>query len=102
MSGKQKRMGPQSGSGKVSDDIAGIPADLFSGIIDPNLRPKTFHFSLETESDVPLLAGETVDLDELNEEVLESVLVDQRLISKLAPRAVLPKRQTLEPAFRLW
>ena len=86
----------------MSDDIAGIPADLFSGIIDPNFRPKTFHLSLETEGDVPLFAGETVDLDELNEEVFESVLVDQTLISKLAPRAVLPKSQILEPAFRLW
>jgi hypothetical protein len=85
----------------VSDDIAGIPADFFSGIIDPNLRPKTFHFSLETEGDVPLLAGETVDLDELNEEVLESVLVDQGLTSKLDPGAVPRKKQTLNPVLRL-
>jgi hypothetical protein len=63
----------------VSDDIAGIPADLFPGIIDPNFRPKTFHLSLETESNISLFAGETVDLDELNEEVLESVLVDQKV-----------------------
>ena len=71
-------MGPESSSGKVSDDIAGIPADLFSGVIDPNFRTKTFHLSLETEGNISLLAGETVDLDELNEEVLESVLIDQK------------------------
>ena len=78
MSGKQKRMSPWSSSGKVSDDIAGIPTDLFSGVIDPNFRTKTFHLSLETEGNISLLAGETVDLDELNEEVLESVLIDQK------------------------
>ena len=71
-------MSPWSSSGKVSDDIAGIPADLFSGVIDPNFRAKTFHLSLETEGNISLLAGETVDLDELNEEVLESVLIDQK------------------------
>jgi hypothetical protein len=78
MSGKQKRMSPRSTAGKVSDDIAGIPADLFSGVIDPDFRAKTFHLSLETEGNVSFLAGETVDLDEFNKEVLESVLIDQK------------------------
>jgi hypothetical protein len=62
----------------VSDDVTRIPANLFSGVIDPNLRAKTFHLSLKTEGNVVLFAGETVDLDELNEEVLESVLIDQK------------------------
>jgi len=88
MSGKQQRMGRQSSSGKVSDDITGIPADFFSGVIDPNFRAKTFHLSLETEGNISLLAGETVDLDELNEEVLESVLIDQKVTSKLDPGVV--------------
>jgi hypothetical protein len=67
----------------VSDDIARIPADFFSGVINPNLGAKTFHLASETEGNVALLAGETVDFDELDEEVLESVLIDQRLTSKL-------------------
>jgi hypothetical protein len=62
----------------VSDEIAGIPADLFSGVIDPNFRAKAFHLSLETEGNISLLARETVDLDEINEEVLKSVLIDQK------------------------
>jgi hypothetical protein len=33
---------------------------------------------LETEGNISLLARETVNLDELNEEVLESVLIDQK------------------------
>jgi len=78
MSRKEKGSSPRGRSGKVSDDIAGIPADLFSGVIDPNFRAKTFQLSLETEGDIAFLAGETVDLDELNEEVLESVLIDQK------------------------
>jgi hypothetical protein len=36
---------------------------------------------LETNSDIALLTGKAVDLDELNEEVLESLLVDQMLTS---------------------
>jgi hypothetical protein len=78
MSGKQKRRAAKNSSGKVRDDIARIPADLFSGVIDPDFRAKTFHLSLETEGNVSFLAGETVDLDEFNKEVLESVLIDQK------------------------
>jgi len=83
----------------VSDDITSVPTDLFSGVIDPNLCAKTFHLSLETEGNISLFAGETVDLDELNKEVLQSVLIDQKETSKPDLRVEAQKTKNTSSSF---
>jgi hypothetical protein len=77
MGREQKRRSAKRRATKVRDKIAGVATDLFAGVIDPNFRAETFHLSLETHGDIALLAGKTVDLYELDEEVLKPILVDQ-------------------------
>ena len=77
MRGKQQGGGSGHGAAKMSDQVAGISTDLFSGVIEPNLRAETFHFSLQTNCNVAFPARETVDLDQFDKEVFKSVLIDQ-------------------------
>jgi hypothetical protein len=79
MRGKQQGRGFRRGAAKVSDEIAGISTDLFSGVIDPDLRPKTFHLSPQTKCNMALPAREAIDLDEFDEEVFKSLLIDHNV-----------------------
>jgi hypothetical protein len=76
---KQQGRSFRRGATKVSDEIAGISTDFCSGVIDPDLRPKTFHFLLQTKRNVALPAREAIDLDEFDEEVFKSLLIDHNV-----------------------
>jgi hypothetical protein len=78
----------------VSDDVPCIPADFFSGVINPDFGAQIFHFSPEAKGNVALLTRETVDFDELDEEVLESVLIDQKANLQIDVKAGPQKTKT--------
>src|SRR5580765_687920 len=61
----------------MSDEIAHVAADLFTGVVDENLCADLFHLALQAHGDMVLLARETVDLNELDQEVFETLLIDQ-------------------------
>src|SRR4030095_16630163 len=64
-------------AGKMSDEIAYVAADPFARVVDRHGRAQFFHLAFYAPGDVTLFARETVDLDELDEQIFQPCLIDQ-------------------------
>src|SRR5437773_4747078 len=96
MGGEQKRTRQRSVSWKIGNQVTHVATHLFSCVVDPHGCPQLFHFSFEAHGDVEFLPRQTVDLNQLDEKILESFLIDQNinLLCHFAKSPVIGSRAT--------
>src|SRR4051812_22705709 len=80
MSAHHYGLGTRYRAGEPGNNIAGVAADLFAGIIDFDLCTHLFPILLDAQGHIAFFARMAVNLDKLEQKILDSLLVDHQLL----------------------
>jgi len=78
VSGQKERSHALAGAVEMADQIAAVAVDLVGGAVEAASKARALQFAHEPQRDVAFAARERVDLDDFQEQLLQTRMIDGR------------------------